>query len=175
MKAGQVAFQIALATDARARCRKTALWNVATRICHLRPGASVRDVAFCLLHRERLGSTGLGRGLAMPHAVVERASPPLILISRLGQAVAFDAPDGSGVDLLVTVVGESEELKRLRTVVSRLAMRAGDPGFLDALRRSEGISQIAELFTSLGIASAVHRPATESLGPREVLNPKALS
>lgn len=50
--------------------------------------------------RERLGSTGFGRGVAIPHARIEGLSRPVAVFLRLGVAVDFDAADGVPVDFV---------------------------------------------------------------------------
>jgi PTS system nitrogen regulatory IIA component len=53
-----------------------------------------------LFARERLGSTGLGHGVAIPHGRIKGLKSPLAAVLRLQQPIAFDAPDDEPVSLL---------------------------------------------------------------------------
>lgn len=58
------------------------------------------DVLDHLIERERLGSTGFGRGVAIPHARIAGVKRPVAALARLTHPVAFDAADGLPVDLV---------------------------------------------------------------------------
>ncbi|NGM20084.1 PTS transporter subunit EIIA [Roseomonas stagni] len=64
----------------------------------------VEDVLEAVEARERLGSTALGRGVALPHARLEGDHPPLVLFARLRRPVEFDARDEEPVDLVILVI-----------------------------------------------------------------------
>ena len=66
------------------------------------PGA--RDILASLSARERMGSTGLGRGFALPHARLEGLGRLVGLFARLAQPIDFDAIDGEPVDLVVLLL-----------------------------------------------------------------------
>jgi nitrogen PTS system EIIA component len=57
-----------------------------------------------LVKREDLGSTGVGNGLAIPHARLSEVARPTALLFRLQRLIDFDAVDGQGVDLVVLLV-----------------------------------------------------------------------
>jgi PTS system nitrogen regulatory IIA component len=61
---------------------------------------SAADVLERLEERERLGSTGFGRGVAIPHARVAGIKRPVAALLRLAEPVAFDAADGMPIDLV---------------------------------------------------------------------------
>ena len=63
-------------------------------------GAAAEDIFAALSARERLGSTGFGRGFALPHARVEGVRKLLGLFARLARPIPFDAIDGAPVDLV---------------------------------------------------------------------------
>jgi nitrogen PTS system EIIA component len=66
------------------------------RVCRLDPGAVLERIT----QRENLGSTGFGRGVAIPHARIEGISRPIAAFLRLESPVAYDAADGMPVDLV---------------------------------------------------------------------------
>jgi PTS system nitrogen regulatory IIA component len=95
----------------------------------------VRAIYESLMERERLGSTGVGRGIAIPHAVVPGVARLIALFARLNPPIEFDAVDDRPVDLVFLLLspdaGGSEHLKALARVARLL--HAGDTA--DELRR----------------------------------------
>jgi PTS system nitrogen regulatory IIA component len=61
-------------------------------------------VAAALLKREQLGSTGTGKGIATPHALISTLKKPLGILVRLNEAIEFDAIDGKPVDLVFALL-----------------------------------------------------------------------
>jgi len=104
-----------------------------------------------LLAREQLGSTGVGHGIAIPHArnpVVLRVGRPAVAVSYLAAPVDFDALDGHPVHTLFTLVTPSVRihLHLLATLAAalqdpemqaRVAARAGEPELVAAVARVE--------------------------------------
>ena len=70
-----------------------------------------------LLNRERLGSTGLGQGFAVPHARLENLDQTMGCFFRLKDPVNFEAPDNQPVDLLFTIIIPESGNPRARTIL----------------------------------------------------------
>jgi PTS system nitrogen regulatory IIA component len=94
-----------------------------------------RTVLNAIMTRERLGSTGLGAGAAIPHARLSELGAPYVLFARLARPLDYKAIDGAPVDLLFFVLlphGKDREnlsllagiAKRLRTEEFKAALRA---------------------------------------------------
>ena len=100
-----------------------------------------------LLERERLGSTGIGGGIAIPHARLASVAQPRGLFARLGHPVAFDAIDDRPVDLVFLLVAPegagADHLKALARV-SRLLR---DRGLVEKLRATESAEALYALLT----------------------------
>jgi PTS system nitrogen regulatory IIA component len=83
-------------------------------------GLRVDQVAPYLLKREELGSTGIGRGVAIPHARLPDLQRPYGLLAKLRQPIEFEAIDGQAVDiifvLLLPAAVESGQLEALALV-----------------------------------------------------------
>jgi len=77
-----------------------------------------------LLKREELGSTGLGGGVAIPHARFHQLSKPFGIFARLRKPIDFDAVDGKPVDivflLLLPATPDSEQLGALASIARKL-------------------------------------------------------
>ena len=104
------------------------------------------DVVSELLKREGLGSTGMGNGVAIPHARFQTIEKPFGIFAKLKQPIDFDAIDGQPVDivfmLLLPTDSEGEQLGALACVARKL--RAADD--LVLLRRAKNAP---ELYASL--------------------------
>jgi len=69
-----------------------------------RTDLSQEAVLEALNAREKIGSTGLGKGVGLPHAELDQATSPFMLFVRLAQAVDFDSQDDEPVDLVFLVL-----------------------------------------------------------------------
>ena len=102
----------------------------------------VDQVAPFLLKREDLGSTGIGGGVAIPHARLPELHRPFGLLARLKQPIEFDSIDGQAVDVvfvfLLTAAAENGQLGALALVARTLRSQ----GVLDRLRRAKNASEL---------------------------------
>ncbi|MFM8820340.1 MAG: PTS sugar transporter subunit IIA [Phenylobacterium sp.] len=99
-------------------------------------GLDAGAVLTALLEREELGSTGLGKGVAAPHARVPGLARSGVIVVRLEQPIAFDAIDGLPVDLFFALLSpEDSGVEHLRALarISRLLRR---DDLRDQLRRA---------------------------------------
>lgn len=101
-----------------------------------------------LFARERLGSTGLGQGVAIPHGRIKGLRDAVGAFIRLAQPVPFEAPDGKPVNLMfVLLVPESATEHHLR-LLSELAQMFSDRSFRDALTLASDASEAHTLFVN---------------------------
>lgn len=109
---------------ARVSSKKAALEVLSTMLAEAAGGIDAGAVLDGLTARERLGSTGLGAAVAMPHARAPGIEHSVGAFLRLDEPVEFDSPDGAPVDLLFgLLVPESatpEDLEELRELVKKL-------------------------------------------------------
>ncbi|MGG7566851.1 PTS IIA-like nitrogen regulatory protein PtsN [Rhodovulum sp. DZ06] len=111
----------------RASSKKQLLQELANRVAEAE-GLDSRGVFDALMERERLGPTGMGRGVAIPHARMEGVSEVRGFFARLDRGVDFDAPDGAPVDLAFLLLApEDAGADHLRALakVSRLLRDEG--------------------------------------------------
>lgn len=86
-----------------------------------------------LFARERLGSTGLGHGVAIPHGRIKGLKDALGAFLRLGAPVPFDAPDGKPVNLVFALLVPEQATERHLQVLSELAQMFSDRPLRDAM------------------------------------------
>lgn len=73
-----------------------------------------------LLERERLGSTGIGDGLAIPHALLDGLGDPIIIVGRSRTGIPFDSLDGMPVHLMMLIIADSASLEMYLKLLARL-------------------------------------------------------
>ena len=103
---------------------------------------AVEEIAPHLIRREQLGSTGIGRGVAIPHARLPKLQRPFGLLAKLKQPIEFDAIDGEEVDivfvLLLPAAAENGQLGPLALVARTLR----PPETLARLRAAKNTSEL---------------------------------
>ena len=107
-----------------------------------------------LFARERLGSTGLGQGIAIPHGRIKGLKDAIGGFFRLNTPVQFDAPDGNPVNLLFVLLVPEQANEHHLQLLSELAQMFSDPEFREALLEAEGAEDIHNLFTGWGGSDA---------------------
>ena len=104
--------------------KKKALEQIANLIAREVPDLEMQDVFEALIAREKLGSTGFGNGIAIPHCRLAGCSAPVSALLHLDAPIDYDAIDGAPVDLLfVLLVPEAAtdaHLELLRQIASML-------------------------------------------------------
>ena len=107
-----------------------------------------------LFARERLGSTGLGQGIAIPHGRIKGLKDAIGGFFRLNTPVQFDAPDGNPVNLLFVLLVPEQANEHHLQLLSELAQMFSDPEFREALLEAEGVEEIHGLFAGWGGSDA---------------------
>jgi len=106
-----------------------------------------------LLERERLGSTGLGHGIALPHARMKEIESPLGAFARLREGVEFDSIDERPVDLAFALLVPQSANELHLQLLSGLAAKLSDPRLRESLRGSASAEEIVQLLAGEGLDS----------------------
>ena len=140
--------------------RKAVLEWVADRLAMAHPGISSRSLFNALMERERLGSTGLGAGVAVPHCRLDcpRLMGALLSLTR---PVSFDAPDGEPVDLLFILIAPQDEPSAHLEALAAVARVFGDPAERDRLRDAGSDEALKHRFVEAAQRLASLPDATE--------------
>ena len=138
----------------RAKTKKQLLQELSSRAGR-RTGLSDRVIFDVLLQRERLGSTGLGQGIAIPHGKVPGLKGIVGIFARLAEPIDFDAVDGEPVDIVFLLLAPegagADHLKALARI-SRL-LREGSA--VEKLRASRDAAALYAVLTE-GETSSSH-------------------
>ena len=96
-------------------------------------GIARSTVSDNLLARERMGSTGLGHGVAVPHGRIKGLKAPLAAFVRLAEPISFESPDGQPVSLLIFLLIPDHVTQQHLEVLSEIAEMFSDDAFRSAL------------------------------------------
>ena len=111
--------------------------------------AVARSVVFdSLFARERLGSTGLGQGVAIPHGRIKGLKDALCAFFRLAQPVPFDAPDGNPVNLVFVLLVPEKATEKHLQILSELAQMFSDKVLREAMTRAPDAAALHQLVTA---------------------------
>ena len=126
--------------------KKQALQELAARAAEL-TGQNERAILDILLQREKLGSTAVGSGIAIPHGKLAKLGRLFGLFARLERPIDFDALDGQPVDLVFLLLAPegagADHLKAL----ARVARLLRDPEIARKLRDSRDVNAIFSVLT----------------------------
>jgi PTS system nitrogen regulatory IIA component len=101
-----------------------------------------------LFARERLGSTGLGQGVAIPHGRIKGLKDALGAFVRLGQPVPFDAPDGKPVSLLFVLLVPEQATEKHLQILSELAQMFSDRALREAMSAAPDAGALHQLIAA---------------------------
>ena len=136
----------AIIASLKAPSKKQALQELSERASAV-AGIPAREIFDALLQRERLGSTGVGGGIAIPHGKLPRVERMLGVFARLERPIDYEALDGEPVDLIfLLLVPESAGADHLKAL-SRVARSLRDPSLTARLRATKDASGLFLLLT----------------------------
>ena len=127
--------------------KKRILEYIAEEVAGEYPGLDETQIFNNLVARERLGSTGIGQGIAIPHCRLEGCNRVVGALVTLEEGVSFDAIDNQPVDLLFTLIVPREATSEHLELLSQLAEQFNDRSFCDALRACSTSDELYQKMT----------------------------
>jgi PTS system nitrogen regulatory IIA component len=124
------AANVLLDLDAGSKAR---LFDAVGALFEANHGLSRRIVIDSLLAREKLGSTGLGQGIAIPHGRIKGLKQAMGAFVRPQQPIPFDAPDGKPVALVFILLVPAQATEQHLQLLSELAQMFSEPLFRESL------------------------------------------
>ena len=121
--------------DVRAADKTALLQELADRAA-VELNIAANRISAELLKREKLGSTGTGGGVAIPHARMSELKKPLGMLVRLRQAIEFDAIDGQPVDIVFLLLLPATSAGGQLNALASVARKLRDPVALLGLRNA---------------------------------------
>ena len=107
--------------------------------------ATVTDNLFA---RERLGSTGLGHGVAIPHGRIKGLKAPMAALFQLASPIGFDAPDEQPVNLLIFLLVPEAATQKHLEILSEIAELLSDTPLREKMKNSSDATQLHQLIAT---------------------------
>lgn len=148
MLIGDLLTQERIRFDVQSSSKKRLLELISKELARNSESLSEREVFESLCARERLGSTGLGNGVAIPHGRVKGSETVQASFIRLKKPLPFDAVDGKPVDLLFAMTVPEECNEDHLKLLAQVAELFGDPDLLEKLRQAENSGALLQLLSS---------------------------
>lgn len=128
--------------------KKRVLEFYSTFIAQNIPSLDSQEVFSRLIGRERLGSTGIGNGVAIPHARSPHCNAPIAGFLKLSEAIDFDAIDGDPVDLVFVLLVPEEADDTHLSLLGQVATIMSDADTRQQLRKAASQRELLELITA---------------------------
>ncbi len=101
-----------------------------------------------LFARERLGSTGLGHGVAIPHGRIKGLKAPMAAVFQLLQPIGFDAPDEQPVNLLIFLLVPEAATQKHLEILSEIAEMLSDSPLRERIKVTTNAADLHQLITN---------------------------
>ncbi|WP_395340615.1 PTS IIA-like nitrogen regulatory protein PtsN [Ningiella sp. W23] len=106
------------------------------------PRLNQSEVLSSLLSREKMGSTGIGNGIAIPHGRIDGINQIMAIIVTSDEPIEFDAIDNKPVDIFFAILVPSEEADTHLKALSGIARKLSDKDIVKAIRKAEDKKEI---------------------------------
>jgi nitrogen PTS system EIIA component len=126
--------------------KKHALHELAIQVARL-TGQEERAIYETLLQRERLGSTGIGEGLAIPHGKLPKLGRLFGLLAKLDRPIDFEALDGQPVDIVFLLLAPEDAGADHLKALARIARVLREPGLIERIRAARDADALYAIVT----------------------------
>lgn len=141
-----------IAVDISVSSKKSLLEKAASLLAAAPDSADSRDIFESLCQRERLGSTGLGHGVAIPHGRVCGQQTVAAALIRLHSGIDFDAPDSEKVDLFFALAVPDKCTDVHLRLLADIAERLGSERQRAAIRETSEPEKLLKIFSAVSPA-----------------------
>ena len=125
-----------------ARTKSDAIRELAEHLCRAVPQVPSVELLETLQEREKLGTTALGDGIAIPHARLESVQRLLVTFARSREGIDFDSVDGQPTHLFFLLVAPSREGSAHLLTLARLSRFLSNPAFRARLLAAESVDDV---------------------------------
>jgi PTS system nitrogen regulatory IIA component len=145
------AAQVLVSVDATSKKRAFEEAGLLFESLHGLNRALITDSLFA---RERLGSTGLGHGVAIPHGRIKGLKQPLAAVFQLASAIGFDAPDEQPVQLMIFLLVPEAATQKHLEILSEIAELLSDSGLREQMKQATEASSLHAMISGWQSAHA---------------------
>ena len=136
--------------DVKSKSKKNLLEFIASKMSH--DPEPAKDIIFEKLYeREKLGTTGLGKGIAIPHARIPNITEPKIIVIKLETPLNYESIDGNDIDIVFALIVPEEEDSLHLDLLANIANMLEDKSFLLEIRNSSCSNEIESCIKKFNI------------------------
>lgn len=128
--------------------KKKTLQLIAEHFSNEVPAINSSELFEALITRERLGTTGLGQGVALPHCRFKTCPEPTGVFMRLEEPIDFDSVDRAPVDLVFALIVPDGDNQEHLEILKSLAERFHNPDILKQFREAPGAAGMFRIITA---------------------------
>lgn len=111
------------------------------------PTLSSQEIFESLVAREKMGSTGIGNGIAIPHGRLADITQPIAILIKCEEPIAFDAIDKQPVDILFALLVPADQCQQHLSTLSCMAEKLNDKQILKQLRKTHDKTELYQVIT----------------------------
>ncbi|BAJ00383.1 PTS IIA-like nitrogen regulatory protein PtsN [Shewanella violacea] len=111
------------------------------------PTLSSQEIFESLLAREKMGSTGIGNGIAIPHGRLSNISQPVAVLIKCEEPISFDAIDKQPVDILFALLVPADQCEQHLSTLSSMAEKLNNKLIVKQLRKTQDESELYQVIT----------------------------
>lgn len=127
--------------------KKRAL-EIISEIAAIHTGQNATELFECMLSREKMGSTGIGNGIAIPHARMSDSEKAVAVLLQCEEPIEFDSIDNRPVDLLFALLVPEDQCKEHLKTLACMAERLNDKQILKQLRNAESDQELYNIMVN---------------------------
>ena len=109
------------------------------------PTLSSQEIFESLVAREKMGSTGIGNGIAIPHGRLTDITQPIAILIKCEEPIAFDAIDKQPVDILFALLVPADQCQQHLSTLSCMAEKLSDKQILKQLRKTHDETELYQV------------------------------
>jgi len=137
MKLSEIIEEEDIISDLKASDKKSVLEELSEVISNHEPSINKKDIVKVLMERERLGTTGIGDGVAIPHGKLNGVRQPLISFGRSKKGMDFDAMDGQPAYLFFLLIAPENSSDIHLEILARIAKVLKNSSFRKKLMEAD--------------------------------------
>jgi len=131
--------------------KKRLLEDIAERIAAMHYELDIDTVFDALMARERLGSTGIGEGIALPHCRLDACTTPIGLLITLDEPIDYEAADNQPVDIAFMLIVPNTDPEQHFNTLSDIANLFGQHEYREALRNAQNKDELHQRAVSSAV------------------------
>ncbi len=148
MKIKQILNPQNMVNNAHADSKKSVLELISKLIAKNLAAIPYEQILECLINREKLGSTGIGHGVAIPHGRLKYLPEPIAAFVHLQEAIDFQANDNQPVDLFFALLVPEQVENQHLEILAEIAKKFSHKDFREQLRQAKDDAELYQLVIS---------------------------